>query len=315
MSFPPVPISFAGSPLDRASALRTDTRLIAQMLRGRGAMIVPLWQLKAFVHLARDEGDPLSAAFLPWPALEALNLSEPTIVFLGMKGEVPYFAADVSALEEPEVNGPLAGLGRFVEMWTAAASFAAEDIAILGQAKALIDWHARHKFCARCGTPTTLADSGYRRKCAGCGADHFPRTDPVVIMLAARGEHGLLGRAARFPPNMFSTLAGFIEPGESIEEAVAREVKEESGIVVGAVRYVATQPWPFPSSLMIGCLAEALTEEIEIDGTELAEARWFSRAEIKAAIERPEGTDVLRVPPPFAIAHQLMRVWVQTTGN
>jgi NAD+ diphosphatase len=308
-----VPIGFAGSPLDRASALRTDAPRMAQMLRGSRSMFAPLWQLKPFFQLTRDETEPLTAAFLSWAAVETLTLSEPSIVFLGLKGETPYFALDVSVLEEPETKGPLSGLGRFVDLRMAASTLAADEGAILAQAKALIDWHARHRFCANCGASTALADSGYRRICASCKAEHFPRTDPVVIMLAARNGRALLGRGARFPGHMFSTLAGFVEPGETIEEAVRREVKEETSVAVGAVRYVATQPWPFPSSLMIGCLAEALTDTIEVDGTELAEARWVPRDEVKAALERPEGTRTLRVPPSFAIAHQLMRVWVEET--
>jgi NAD+ diphosphatase len=301
-------IGFSGNPLDRASARRADAAAIAQMLRDKAAMIAPLWQQKPFFHLARDEADPLSAAYLDWEAVERLKLSDPTVVFLGLKDTTPYFALDASALSEPESNGPLAGRGRFIDLRFAAATLLPEDGAILAQAKALIDWHARHGYCANCGKPTALADAGYRRHCAGCGADHFPRTDPVVIMLAHRGERALLGRAGRFPPGMFSTLAGFMEPGETVEDAVRREVKEEAGVVVGAVRYIATQPWPFPSSLMIGCLAEAVSEDIAIDGSELAEARWVSRAELTRALEG--ASDALRVPPPFAIAHQLMRAWV-----
>jgi NAD+ diphosphatase len=313
MSSSRLPIGFSGNPLDRASALRTDAPRIAQMLRGTRALIAPLWQLKPFFRLTRDETEPLSAAFLSWAAVDALSLADPTIVFLGLKGDTPFFALDVSALEEPEAKGPLAGLGRFVDLRMGASTLAADEAAILAQAKALIDWHARHKFCANCGAPTAPADAGYRRICAACKAEHFPRTDPVVIMLAARNGRALLGRGARFPGHMFSTLAGFVEPGETIEEAVRREVQEETSIAVGRVRYVATQPWPFPSSLMIGCLAEALSDLIEVDGSELAEARWVTREELKAALERPEGTETLRVPPPFAIAHQLMRVWVEET--
>ncbi len=183
-----------------------------------------------------------------------------------------------------------------------------KDAAIMGQAKAMIDWHQRHGFCARCGHATASADGGYRRICPNCNAEHFPRTDPVVIMLATYGEECLVGRGKHFPAGMYSALAGFVEPGETIEEAVRRELKEESGIDTGAVTYHATQPWPFPSSLMIGCFAQALTKDLVIDRNELAEARWLDRATARAIIEgaRAEG---LWLPPPVAIAHHLIKAW------
>jgi NAD+ diphosphatase len=183
-----------------------------------------------------------------------------------------------------------------------------KDTAILGQAKALIDWHQRHGFCPRCGGRTTLADAGYKRVCGGCNADHFPRTDPVVIMLATHGDTCLVGRGKQFPPGMFSALAGFIEPGETIEEAVRRELFEEAGVRTGAVRYFATQPWPFPSSLMIGCFAEASSPDINVDGNELAEAFWLERGKARALI-RGERVDGLWVPPSIAIAHHLIKTW------
>jgi len=182
------------------------------------------------------------------------------------------------------------------------------DTAILGQAKALIDWHQRHGFCPRCGGRTTLADAGYKRVCGGCNAEHFPRTDPVVIMLATHADACLVGRGKQFPPGMFSALAGFIEPGETIEEAVRRELFEEAGVRVGAVTYYATQPWPFPSSLMIGCFAEAVGPEITVDGNELAEAFWLERSKARALIGG-ERIDGLWVPPSIAIAHHLIKTW------
>ncbi len=186
---------------------------------------------------------------------------------------------------------------------------APEAAAMLGQAKAIVDWHVRHKFCAQCGAPSRMAAAGWRRECDACKAQHFPRTDPVVIMLVHRGEHCLLGRQARFPKGMYSALAGFLELGESIEEAVRREVREEAGVDTGAVRYVASQPWPFPSSLMIGCLAEANSSEIQIDHQELEDARWFDRGEIRSMYEKshPQG---LTAPNRMAIAHHLLRFWL-----
>jgi NAD+ diphosphatase len=183
------------------------------------------------------------------------------------------------------------------------------SVATLGQAKAILDWHARNGFCANCGAPTRLAAAGWRRECDNCKAHHFPRTDPVVIMLALDGERCLMGRQRRFPKGMYSALAGFLEPGETIEEAVRREIREESGIECGRVRYVASQPWPFPSSLMIGCLALAETQDLKIDAHELEDARWFDRDEVRAMFEKrhPDG---LAAPNRMAIAHHLVRYWL-----
>ncbi len=185
----------------------------------------------------------------------------------------------------------------------------APALGYLAAAKALFNWHARHRFCANCGAATTVASAGWRRDCAGCRAQHFPRTDPVVIMLAVDGENCLLGRQARFVANSFSCLAGFLEPGETIEAAVRREIKEEADIDTGRVDYLFSQPWPFPSSLMIGCIAEATSTAIAIDPDELEQARWFSRSEARTMLDRTH-PDGLITPPPFAIANHILRTWV-----
>jgi NAD+ diphosphatase len=185
-----------------------------------------------------------------------------------------------------------------------------EELGILAMAKSLLDWHRRHRFCANCGSPTALSQAGFRRDCPACGTQHFPRTDPVVIMMITRGERCLLGRQARFVTGSYSCLAGFLEPGETIEDAVRRETFEEAGVRVGKVCYALSQPWPFPSSIMIGCRGEALTEEITMDREELEDARWFSREEVRLMLAR-QHPDGLIVPPPVAIAHHLVRQWAE----
>ncbi len=180
----------------------------------------------------------------------------------------------------------------------------------LAQAKALLGWHARHRFCANCGAATQPVQGGWKRDCRACDTEHFPRTDPVVIMLAIDGERCLLGRAGRFVAGMWSCLAGFVEPGETMEEAVRRETVEEAGITTGRVGYFASQPWPFPMSLMIGAYAEALSTEITIDRTELEDARWFTREELASMLQRRH-PDRITTPPPVAIAHHIIRAFVE----
>jgi len=299
---------FAGCNLDRASHRRIDAEWIAAQLRDPRALIHPMWKLQPFA-IGKEDGPLEPAFFAPGPC-EQLAAPDAPYVFLGIDRDRPVFVLDVSEAKDPEAVGPLAGLGRFHELRNSAARYPDSDLAMLGQAKALIDWHQRHGFCARCGSPTRLKDAGYRRLCPSCGAEHFPRTDPVVIMLATRGDWCLVGRGRQFPGLMYSALAGFIEPGETIEEAVRREIFEETGIRTGTVRYFTTQPWPFPSSLMIGCFTEALDADIRIDEVELADARWLDRATARALLagEQIEG---IRIPPRIAIAHHLIKAWVE----
>jgi NAD+ diphosphatase len=185
-----------------------------------------------------------------------------------------------------------------------------DHLAPLAEAKALLSWHARHRFCANCGARTEMSQAGWKRECPSCKVEHFPRTDPVAIMLAIDGDNCLLGRAGRFVQNMWSCLAGFIEPGESIEDAVRRETLEEAGITCGEVKYFRSQPWPFPMSLMIGCHARATSTKITVDRSELEDARWFTRDEVALMFvgQHPEG---ISIPPPIAIAHHIIRAWVE----
>jgi NAD+ diphosphatase len=253
-------------------------------------------------------GEPATALLTPAEIGRAPNHCEE--VFLGYLGERPVIARLVSRDSADLFRDDPS----FVVMDLRAAAMTgtapADELGILAAAKSLLDWHARHRFCANCGAPTALAQAGLRRDCGGCGAQHFPRTDPVVIMLVAHGERCLLGRQARFAAGMYSCLAGFMEPGETIESAVRRETFEETGIRVGAVRYVASQPWPFPSSIMIGCHGEAESEALAVDREELEDARWFSREEVRLMLRR-EHPDGLFAPPPVAIAHHLLREWAE----
>ena len=230
------------------------------------------------------------------------------LIFLGLGDGRAHFALDAAGSDlVPAVDlGP-------IDVRALAPRLAPGEAAILGEARSVLDWHARHRFCAQCGAATALASAGWKRRCPECRASHFPRTDPVVIMLATRGERALLGRNRRRPGARFSCLAGFVEPGETPEEAVRREVREEAGVRCGRVRYLAAQPWPFPSSLMMGFLTEALSEEIAVDSEELAEARWFSRDEVREMVTRaaagPDDPTRVSLPAPVAIAHHICRRW------
>jgi NAD+ diphosphatase len=292
-------IPFSGSPLDRAAHLRLDGEWLAARRRDPASLILPMSRLEALVT-----GDPLRAAFLAPEFCEGVAASDAVCVFLGLDGGRACFALDVAEAE----RAVLGTHGEFRELRGVAALLPAKDLAILGQAKATVDWHLRHGFCAKCGATSAPAEGGHKRVCAVCGAEHFPRTDPVVIMLATQGGMCLLGRGRKWPPNFYSCLAGFMEPGEDIEEAVRRELFEEAGVVAGRVDYFASQPWPFPSQLMIGCFAEVEGRALKLDNDELADARWLTREEARALLKGEfEG---LRAPPAFAIAHHLIKAWV-----
>jgi NAD+ diphosphatase len=293
---------FSTSPLDRLGDKRGDEALLTALADQADA---------GFVLIDRDRpvlagvGEARTAVH-GRGAAAALSARLDQKVFLGLDGGQPLFAAPMpptDTLPDGFEACDLRGL---------AIDGVLDDraLSVLAEAKGLVDWHGRHGFCANCGQPTRLGMGGWKRECAACGAQHFPRTDPVVIMLAVDGERCLLGRQARFQPGMYSCLAGFVEPGETIEDAVRREIREEAGVPVGRVRYLASQPWPFPSSLMIGCLAEALGQTITMDTEELEDCRWFDRAEARLLLERthPEG---LTSPFPFAIAHRILRSWVE----
>lgn len=293
-------LGFVGSPLDRAGERRQDEAWLGARLADPESLFLPLWRLKPL--LAEAEGR-LSPVFVDRARIAA-RLERARPVLLGLRKGRAHYALDVS----DEAEAVFAAFGRFEEIRQIAGRIAGPDGAILAAARSLIDWHARNGFCAVCGGRTEAAQGGYLRQCAACSAQHFPRTDPVAIALIHRGARCLLGRQARFPPGMFSALAGFVEPAETIEEAVRREVLEETGIRVGRVSYAMSQPWPFPSSLMIGCFGEAESEEIRVDKTELEDARWFTRAEVLRALD---GGAPVSAPPPIAVAHHLIARWAR----
>src|SRR5690242_8676942 len=295
---------FAGNPLDRVSERRRDAAWITSLLTSPDALILPLRDLRP---LTRGGASPV----LDWQPLETWRAAIDrgvTLVFLGLAEGRPHFAIDASGTDLAVVDD-----ADTFDARTLAPLLPAGEAAIVAEARSLIDWHARHRFCAQCGSPTRVTAAGWVRRCPECKASHYPRSDPVTIMLAIKGERALLGRNRRRPGNRFSCLAGFMEPGETLEECVRREVHEESGVRVGRVKYLACQPWPFPSSLMMGFLCEALSEEIIVDPEELAEARWFEREEIRAMVERaatgPDDLTQVSLPGPVAIAHHICRRW------
>jgi NAD+ diphosphatase len=295
---------FSGNLLDRASERRNDRDWIGVLLGDPETRILALRDLKPFT---RGTAVPT----LDWqPVAQWRDQIDAgaSLIFLGLGDGRAHFAIDATGTNvASDVDTEL------LDVRALAPAMVAGEAAILAEARSLLDWHARHRFCAQCGSPTRMTSAGWKRSCPACRASHFPRTDPVVIMLAIHGDRALLGRNRRRPGARFSCLAGFVEPGETLEEAVRREVREEAGIRCGRVRYLAAQPWPFPSSLMIGFLAEALTEEITVDPEELAEARWFRRDEIREMVARAaaDSDDPAKVslPAPIAIAHHICRRW------
>jgi NAD+ diphosphatase len=279
---------FTGAGLDRADHLRLDEAALAALAVHEEALLLRL-----------EGHDPLvdEAGALVWDALAAAEAGAERI-FLGLLDERPRFAP----VPRVEIGRPAWNIFPTLSLMRS------EEAAIWGAARSLIEWHNRHLFCGRCGSAARLFRAGWGRRCTGCGLDHFPRVDPVVIMLAEHRGRVLVGRQPQYPPRRYSALAGFVEPGESIEEAVARELKEEAGVDVTDVRYVASQPWPFPGQLMIACIGTAASGEIELDTNELEDAIWVDREGVGAALAG-EAEAPFAAPPRFAIAHSLLRAW------
>ena len=283
---------FTGGTLDRADHLRRDPEAVAAALADRRARLLvlgPGWQpeVTATGTLALTD-----LADVP---------SGTELLLLGLDGDAPRFVAIEPAGEGASHRSPA--------MMGALASLAEGQAATYAAARSVLQWHSRHGFCANCGHATRVFRAGWARTCPGCGAEHFPRVDPVVIMIAEHDGRALLGRQAAWPAGRYSALAGFLEPGESVEEAVAREVREETGVAVDRVRYVASQPWPFPhAQLMLACVAEAADDAITLDADELEDAIWVSRDEVRRVLSGEPGAFL--PPPPYAIAHTLLERWV-----
>ncbi|PXA84087.1 NAD(+) diphosphatase [Nostoc sp. 3335mG] len=285
---------FTGSLLDRADDARHDEAMVRAMRSDPEALLL---EMSGLHPTGAEQGT------LGWTPLRFAEVRT-ELALLGRLDGRPRFVA---------LERGVSAFRRSPELFAAITAMSAEDAGTYATARSLVDWHSRHGFCANCGTETMVFRAGWGRACPNCSAEHFPRVDPVVIMLAQHGEgeqaRVLVGRQPAFPPGRYSALAGFLEPGESIEEAVARELKEEAGITVHSVRYMASQPWPFPSQLMIACVGMTDEDALTVDHTELEEALWVSRDGVRAALAGEPEAPFLP-PPPYAIAHTLFSMWL-----
>jgi NAD+ diphosphatase len=275
-------LAFVSTPLNRNANIRSDAALVDKRLHDKHVKVLQL------------SGDGVR-----------MNGTEIFTDFEGPSDEIIYLGEDLSGhpwfAQKKLTENAMSPIRPLISE----GGVSAQALSIIAQARSMLHWHERHGFCANCGNKTQMADAGYRRHCAVCNFDHFPRTDPVAIMAVRHEGNILLGRQKAWASGMFSALAGFMEPGETIEQAVAREVMEETGIQVGKISYVTSQPWPFPANLMIGCVAEATSTEIIVDEKELEQARWFSHDEINLMLKR-EHPENLYASNPYAIAHAVI---------
>ncbi len=291
---------FANNPLERLNNEKDQSKFVEARLKDPDSMLVPLWR-----------GDPLiaddKAAFLSAAAIGEFPKNAP-IVFLGLQKGRAYFGVDASSAAESPEAAPFADIGEYMPIRAAAGMISRDDLAIIGHARWLTEWHRDHPFCAKCGAATDMIEGGAKRQCPNCEAEHFPRSDPVAIVLAVHEDACLLGRSPHFPPGFLSALAGFVEAAETPEEAAKREIFEEAGVRLTNVRYQFSQPWPFPSSMMMGFIADAEDRTLTLDTDEIEEAKWVSLADIKALLYGEERGGVY-VPPTFTIARQLLERW------
>jgi len=314
---------YAGVALDRAAVTRRDDAWIAERLADPTSRIVPVWRDFNLIAAGAGADDVPGAVLVVAAEAGAILAAAAEVAILGLDETAAYFAVDVSALDEAAA-GRLADGGEFRDLRQVGALMRGPEAALLAYARGLMYWHRRHRFCGVCGQPTDSRRGGHVRRCRNADEEHehFPRTDPAVIMLVTaddldgRGPAALLGRQRRWPDGMYSTLAGFVEPGESLEEAVMREVREETGVVVADVHYQASQPWPFPSSLMLGFRARAVTTGIDVDFRELQDAKWFRADEICTFGEwGTAAPGEKRLPRRDSIARWLIEGWLKEIGG
>jgi len=292
-------LTAASSEFDRAAEMRSDLAYLEAQLEHPDSLFLPFWNGQIFV----DASDATALVVLPRGRLDDLLDRSAEVIWLGRVGGKSCFALDLSPLRTPESAAALSGSKPVNDARTLLAQLPPAWLEVCLYGRALVLWHTRHAFCSVCGHESRPRQGGHLRVCTRgtCGAEHFPRTDPCVLVLVCDGDRCLLGRSKGWPVGMYSALAGFVEPGESLEQAVAREVMEEVSVQVGALRYAGSQPWPFPASLMVGFVAEARSTELRVDEQELEAARWVTRAELQNPREHG-----FFVPPPFAIAGKLI---------
>ena len=289
--------------LDRASHLRKQIDALEQRLGDATSLLVPVWRNKSLVVSAAEPCAGLVSVGDSPGSVERAG----EVVWLGLLGERGCFAVDVSQVADPGSELGLGEAGEFVDLRGMASILPDADVDLLGFARGILHWHRHARHCGSCGAPTKAKEGGHLRECPSCDEKIFPRTDPAVMVLVTRGDRCLLARQPAFPQGMFSALAGFVEPGESIEQAAVRETLEEAGIGVTGLSYFRSQPWPYPASLMVGFFAEADGDEIRIDRDELEDARWFTRAQL----ESPQG---FFYPPRLSLAHHMIRAFVERCG-
>ncbi|MEM9434283.1 MAG: NAD(+) diphosphatase [Pseudomonadota bacterium] len=310
-------VTFGGSGLDRAAQMRGDAEQLQSLLHQDTANVLAFWRGKPFLNF----GEHVELAMLRHDN-PIFQYAQDAPIFLGREGDQAVFARDISAWEPEEMPETLGAFfdpseqsypglpeaNRFAELRGVMTTLDSRQAELAATAKAIFAWHGTHGFCARCGAQTQISMAGWQSDCPSCGAHHFPRTDPVVIMLITYGNSVLMGRSPGWPEGMYSLLAGFVEPGETIEAAVRRETFEEAGVRVGPVRYLASQPWPFPASLMFGCQGEAEDMRLDIDPSEIEDACWVSREEMLAIFAGESET--MKPARKGAIAHFLLRNWL-----
>lgn len=301
---PQQPLGYVANDLERAAERRGDPAYLAALEADRRARAYAIAGELVVLKKGANGPDPL---FTPAQARQLARHAE--TIFLGLREGAGRFGIGLDPAESEQLKKRPDLIATDLRSVAFEGLVAPGHLGAIAEAKAMLQWHWRHRYCANCGTPTLAVQGGWRRDCPSCAVQHFPRTDPVVIMLATRRDHCLLGRQSRFLPGMWSCLAGFVEPGETIEQAVRRETREEAGIICGRVSYFASQPWPFPMSMMIGCHAEALNEDIVIDRSELDDARWYHRDEVTAMMLRHHPAGLI-TPAPFAIAYHIIRAWL-----